>query len=809
MTTLLDLRFAMRWLGRNPGFAAMAILTLAFGIAASSAMFAVVHAVLFRDLPYPDVSRIVAVTRITAQSQQDNHAAADFIELGRESRSLQALAAYRNDVIDLSGGGQPERVASAEVTSHFFEVFGVPAAVGRTFASGAEDAARERVVVLGDALWRRRFGGDPAVVGRTIRVNREPCTIVGVMPASFRFPGDAQAWVLATRVVPAPPLTVEGDLLADRQVHYFNAVARLAPGTTLERARAELSSIAARLGERFPQTNRGQGFGAIPLKELVTSDTRAGLFILLGAVAFVLLVACANVASLLLARATGRRQELATRAALGAARAQLVRQLLVESLLVGVAGGCLGLLLASWGLDGLVALLPDDVPRLWEVRLDATVTVFTLALGAATALVFGILPALQASRTDLVAGLRAGELRAGGAGAHRALSALVVVEVVSGVVLCVGAGLMVNTLLRLERVDPGYRTEGVVRVPLPLPSTRYATGPQQGEFYGRVLEKLAANPLTRLSAAAFPLPLTNAGASGGVQVEGRPWSTDRERPVAAITWVSPGYFSVMGIPMRRGRDLDARDAKGTTPVAVISETMASRLWPGEDTIGRRFSFGDPNNHTWITVVGIVGDVRHEQLSSSPALMLYIPMTQDTLPFMSLAVRSDAGAGRVAQAVRAAVRQLDPELPVDDATEFSTAVARSLGGPRLRARLLSGFAAAALLLAAIGVYGLLSYSVARRRREIGIRLALGAAPAHVVRQMMAEGMRLALIGIVIGVPAALALSRLIASQLFGVAFGDPLTLVVVCVILLAVAMLACWLPARRVLAIDPVTALRAE
>ena len=425
--------------------------------------------------------------------------------------------------------------------------------------------------------------------------------------------------MLATRVVPAPPLTVEGDLLADRQVHYFNAVARLAPGTTLERARAELSSIAARLGERYPQTNRGQGFGAIPLKELVTSETRAGLFILLGAVAFVLLVACANVASLLLARATGRRQELATRAALGAGRAQLVRQLLVESLLVGLAGGCLGLLLASWGLDGLVALLPDDVPRLWEVRLDATVTVFTLALGAATALVFGILPALQASRTDLVAGLRAGELRAGGAGAGRALSALVVVEVVSGVVLCVGAGLMVNTLLRLERVDPGYRTEGVVRVPLPLPSTRYATGPQQGEFYGRVLEKLAANPLTRLSAAAFPLPLTNAGASGGVQVEGRPWSTDRERPVAAITWVSPGYFAVMGIPMRRGRDLDARDVKGSTPVAVISDTMASRLWPGEDAIGRRFSFGDPNDHTWITVVGVVGDVRHEAAVLVPDL----------------------------------------------------------------------------------------------------------------------------------------------------------------------------------------------
>ena len=807
---LFDLRYALRLLGRNRGFATMAVLTLALGVGANSAIFAVVHAVLFRAPVYPDPGQVVAVTRATPQSQVDNHAAADYLDIRRDSRSFSALAAYRQDVLDLSSGNaDPERLAGAQVSVSFFDVFEVPALVGRTFSERRDDPRGERLVVLGHGLWLRRFGGDRSMVGKTIRVNREPFTVVGVMPPAFQLPGDAEAWIMARDPVPSPPLSVEGDLLGNRQVHYFNAVGRLRAGVSVEQARADLASIAAVLASRYPQTNGGQGFGTVPFREITIGDARAGLFILLAAVGFVLLIACANIASLMLARATGRRQELAMRAALGAGRPRLARQLLVESLVIGVAGATLGLLLASWGLDLLLAIAPRNLPTAGGIRLDVTVTLFTLALGAGAALLFGVLPALQASRAGLTPALRSGEVRVAGRGSGRVMSALVVVEVALGVVLTVGAGLMVNTLVRLQAVNPGYLVDGIVRVPLPVPATRYGTSEQQGEFYTQLLERLQANPATRLSAAVFPLPLSGAGASGGLQIEGRPQVTDRERPVAAIAWVSPGYFKVMGIPLRRGRDVDTRDVPHKPLVALISETAATRLWPGEDPIGKRFNFGDPADPSWITVVGVVGDVRHEALASTPQSHVYFPIRQSALPLMTLVVRGEAGAGAVASAVRAAVRQLDPDLPVSDVGTFSDFVAESIGEPRLRAMLLSGFAAAALLLAAVGVYGLLSYSVAQRTREIGIRLALGARPGQVVRAVVADGMKLAAVGVAIGVPAALGLSRLISAQLFDVGASDPKTFAGVTLLLMAVALAACLGPARKVLAIDPVTALRAE
>ncbi len=458
---VFDLRYALRTLNRSRGFAATAILTLALGIGASGAIFAVVHAVVVRDLPFADAARLVAVTRTTAQGADGSHCAADFLDIGRESRSFSALAGYRMDVFELADGtGDPERVAGAQVTAPFFDVLGVAAVAGRTFSARSDDPRGERLVVLADDLWQRRFGGDRGLVGRTIRINRAPATVVGVMPPSFRFPGDALAWLLSAEPVPPPPLDVEGDLLADRQVHYFEAIARLKDGTTADQAKGDLASIASSLGERYPQTNRGQGFSAVPLHDVITGDTRAVLFLLLGAVGFVLLVACANVAGLVLARSTGRREELAMRAALGAGRARLLQQMLVESLVVGLAGGFAGLLLASWGLDLLVALLPEDFPRLGEVSLDGTVTFFTLALGAGTSLAFGILPALQASRPGIASALQAGGTRAGARGPSRSMSALVVLEIACGIVLSVGAGLMVTTLLRLQAVDPGTARKG-------------------------------------------------------------------------------------------------------------------------------------------------------------------------------------------------------------------------------------------------------------------------------------------------------------------------------------------------------------
>jgi len=803
-----DLRYALRLLGRNPGFAATAILTLALGVGANSAIFAVVHAVLYRAPGYPEPGRVVAVTRTTPQSQTGNHSAADYLDIRRESRSFAALSAYRQDVLDFSGGnGDPERVMGGQVTVSFFDVFQATALVGRTFTEKRDDPRGERLIVLGHGIWQRRFAGDRAMVGRTIRVNREPVTVVGVMPPSFHLRGDAEAWILAPGPVPTPPLSVEGDLLANRQVHYFEAVGRLRPDVSLDQARTDLATVATGLSQRYPQTNGGQGLNALPYRELTTRDARDGLFILLAAVGFVLLVACANIAGLMLARATGRRQELAMRAALGAGRARLARQLLVESLVIGLVGGALGLLLASWGLDLLLALAPDNLPRVGQVRLDFTVTSFTLALGVAASLLFGVLPAMQAANAGLLT-LRSGEARVAGRGSRRLMSALVVVEVALGVILTVGAGLTVNTLLALKDVNPGYLTDNVVRAPLPLPASRYGTSDQQADFYTRLLERLEENPVTRLSAAVFPPPLSGAGASGGLQIEGRPQVTDRERPVAAITWASPGYFKVMGIPLLKGRDFDARDVRGATPVALVSETAASRLWPGEDPLGKRFNFGDADPQ-WVTVAGIVGDIRHAALALSPEPVVYFPIRQSALPLMTIMVRGDAGPGPVASAVRSAVRQLDPELPVSDVEAFSDSVADSIGESRLRATLLSGFAAAALLLAAIGVYGLLSYTVAQRAREIGIRLALGASPGRVYREVVAGGLKLALAGLALGVPAALALSRLIASQLFGIGAADPTTFAGVTALLVVVALAASVGPARKVLAIDPVTALRAE
>jgi predicted permease len=476
-------------------------------------------------------------------------------------------------------------------------------------------------------------------------------------------------------------------------------------------------------------------------------------------------------------------------------------------LLIGLLGSAAALVLASWGLDLLLALMPD-LPRQHEIQLDWSVMLFTIALGAGTAVLSGLLPALEASRADVAPALHAEGTRTGARGPGRAMSALVVLEMVAGLVLTVGAGLMVTTLQRLQAVDPGYRADGLVRVGLPLPTNRYGTEDQQSQFYQRVLEKLHANAVTREAAVAFPAPLSG-GASGGANVEGRPSVTERERPMLSITWVSPGYFKVMGIPLERGRDFDGHDVKGAAQAAVISQATASRLWPGEDPIGRRFNFGDDTDTNWFSVVGVVGDVRQASLSSAPAPMVYIPLSQNAVPLMSLLVRTDAGGGAVASAVKAAVRQVDPDLAVGEAADFSRTLDRSLNGQKLRATTLSSFAGAALLLAALGVYGLLSYTVARRRREIGIRLALGATPAHVFRSVVVEGMKLAAIGIGLGIPASLALTRLVASQLFGVQAGDPFTLAAVSVLLALVALVACCLPARRVLRIDPVLALRAE
>jgi putative ABC transport system permease protein len=810
MTNLMsDIRFAVRHLSRNRGAALLTVLTLAVGIGANSAIFALVHGILFRSLPFPDPDQIVTVTRVAEKEDHDSHAPGNYMDLRREQRVFTSLAAYRQDAFDLTGGeGDAERVSGAQVTSEFFDVFGMPAQEGRTITARRDDPKGNRVIVLSHGLWLRRFAGDPAVVGRTIRVNRELYTVLGVMPASFSYPGTSEAWILATDLVPSPPLAVNGDLLAVRDASYLEVVARLTPHTTLAQARAAMGTLGRELERRYPASNAGEGLGILELRDRMTRELRTGLLVLLGAVGFVLLVACANVAGLMLARAAGRTQELAVRSALGAERQRLVCQLLVESGVVGIAGSVIGLLLAMWGVTGLVAVLPADVPRLTEVRLDTTVTLFTLGLGFLTAIVSGIVPALMASSAGVTAGLRVGDRHAARR-PGRAMSALVVIEVALGVVLTVGAGLMVRSLLQLQAVDPGYKTENVIRVSLPLPQSRYGTVDRQSEFYVHLLDRLAADPRTRTAAVMYPLPMNGAQARITFAVEGQPVEVGRQPPSASLTWVSPGSFNVLGVPLRQGRDFDAHDVMNLPLVAVVSEDAAARFWPGSDPVGKRLNLGDQNEPMWCTIIGVVGNTRTASLATPSSPMFYLVQTQFPVPTMALVIRSTAGLGPVASAVRAAVRELDAELPVGTVSPLADLMARSVQGPRFRTTLIAMFAIAALLLAALGVYGLMSYMVSQRNRELGIRLALGARPGQIVFEIVCDGLELAAMGLGIGIPAALALARLIGTQLYDVRAADPATLAAVALILLATATAGSWLPARRVKRIDPLTALRAE
>ena len=807
----MDLKHALRTFTKNPGFTAVVLLTLGLGIGGSTSIFSVVNGVLLRPLPYPDPDRLVSVQSARPGSEDPAHAPADFLDLVRQQQSFTAIAGHRGDIIDItSDRAEPIRLDGALVTNAFFDVFGVPAAMGRTFTA-ADPMGGDRLLVISDGAWRQHFGANPEVIGSAVRVNGVPHVLVGVMPAGFDWPTGTAGWAMSPLPVPPGIVDVEGNLLEQRELRYFQAVGRIRPGISEIQAASDVIAIARRIGEQHARS-AGRTYALVPIREELVGDVREGLLLLLGAVGCVLLIACANVAGLLVARGVGRQREIGIRTALGAPRGRIIRQLLLESVLLSLAGGALGLLIASWATDGLVAIIPDTIPRLGEVAVDARVALFAVTVSAITGILFGLAPALQTSKVNTIELLRDGGRTAGSHGTRRMRATLVAAEVALALVLLVTAGLMINSFVRLRAVDPGYSMEQVVTADVALPGSTYGTTARQSGFYRQLLERLQTSPVTQTSAITFPRPFSDSGGQAGFEVEHAAPLPDRERPRAQLSIASAQTFRALGIPVIGGRMFTEADVEDAPNVIIVNQSFAKKYWPGENAVGKRITFDQRTENTnpdWATVIAVVGDTRPKALDIAPQPTVYFSYHQFSLPYMTVVVRGTSDTAAVAREIRTHLRALDPNLPVDEVRTLESAASRSAAQPRFRTYVLAGFAAISLLLAATGLYGLLSYSVTQRVREIGVRIALGAKPGDVLRLVVGEGMKLVALGAVVGILAALAAGRVIGALLFGVSATDPVTYAVVTGILAIVACAACSLPALRAARVNPMSALRSE
>jgi putative ABC transport system permease protein len=802
-----DIRFGLRSLMKRPGATAIALVTLALGIGVNTAIFSAVDSILLRPLPFKDPERIVSVWEKTpAQGIQQNQAApANFFDLRNQNQTFEALGAYGPLDINLTGGGDPERLDGQVVTANVFSILGVAPALGRTFLPNEDQPGQEHVVVLSDALWQRRFNRDPSILNRNLTLNGESFTVVGVMPRDFFFPlRETELWT---------PWAMEPDQASGRGDHYLTLVARLKPEVTLERANADLDAIGQRLSAAYPRTNEGLGFTARSLHRDYVGDLRLPMLILFGAVGLVLLIACANVANLLLAQATTRRKEIAIRIALGARRWTIVRQMLVESLLLACGGGLIGVLGAFWGVEALAKLLPESLSKLQGVAIDARVLLFTLGVSVLTAIVFGGVPALLASRTTPGATLSdVARDMAGGTSGRHVRRVLVVSEVALAVVLLVSAGLLIRSFQLLRQVEPGFKTEDALTMRMVLPFPKYSKQEARRAFYDEVLRQVKEVPGVDAAGVITFLPLSFSGMNFSFSVEGRTGPSDMNLPFALFRVVSPDYFRAMSIPLLRGRYFEALDSPDSAPVVVINRRFAEKYWPGEEAIGKRLKVGPADSpNAWLTVVGVVGDVRQTGLNEQ-RLDFYVPYMQERRSFMAprdLVVRTTADPAVIAAAVRKAVWAVDKDQPVSNVRTLDQVFAAAISQERFQALMLGLFAALALVLACVGLYGVISYSVVQRTHEIGVRMALGAQPVDVLRLVIRQGMLLTLAGLVIGIVAGTFATRVLTDMLFGVTPRDPLTFVGVPVLLLFVAFLACYVPARRATKVDPLEALRYE
>jgi putative ABC transport system permease protein len=800
-----DLRFAVRTLRKNPAFSIVAVLTLALGIGANTAIFSVVNTVLLKPLPFKDSTRLVIVWETDREKgrQRDQVSSGNFADWQNQNQAFEDSAAYFNWTNNLTGLDYPERLKSALVTGSFFQTLGANAALGRTLHPDDAQADRDSVAVLSDGLWKRRFGASPEIVGKTITLNRTGIVVVGVMPPDFRFPEeDTDLWL---------PFTLTSSHLQDRAGKFLKVVARLKPAIDIRQAQVDLDSIAGRLEQQFPATNTGCGVRISPLQEDEVRDIKPTLLVLLGVVGFVLLIACANVANLLLTRAASRRKEMAVRSALGAGRWRLLRQVLTESLLLSLAGGAVGLLLAQMGVQVLTSLAPAEIPRLDQIGVDGMVLGFTFAACILTSLLCGLMPAVSASKTDLQDALKEGGRGLTGSSSRRLRHLLVVFEIALSLVLLVGAGLMITSFIRLQAVAPGFDSGSMLTMTMWLPGSKYPRSQQQTEFFQQVINRVKELPGVQSVSAIQDLPLRRNRMGFEFSIDHRPPPSPGEKQDAAYRVIGPDYFRVMGIPLIAGRDFTERDNRQSPPVLIINQTMARQYWEDENPIGKRMRFGG-DGAPWYQIVGVAGDIRHMGLDEEEGPAFYQPHAQKTFDFlrwMTLVVQTSTDPMSLAGTLRAQVQALDNDQPVYEIATMKDILSQSVAKRRFATLLLGLFALVALSLGAVGIYGVLAFAVAASTREIGIRMALGARSLEVHRLVFGQGLRLVIAGVGLGLVAALALTRILSSLLFAIEPTDPLTFASIPLLLVVVAMLACWVPARRATKVDPLEALRYE
>lgn len=803
-TFLQDLKYAVRMFLKQPAFTIIAILTLAVGIGANTTIFSVVNSILLRPLPYREPDRLAMVWMNNARINisEDWHSYPNYEDYRNNTSTFEDIALFNNRSFTITGDGEPERVRGAVASSNLFPLLGVGAMMGRTFIPEEDENGKDMVAILSYGLWQRRFAADPDILGKTVSLNNANRVIIGVMPADFHFPEkDTEMWI---PVAPPPQLK------ANRNAIWIQAIGRLKPGVTIEQAQSDMSSVSDRIIEQNP-SQEGYRANIVSYHQQIVGNVRPALLVLLGAVAFVLLIACTNVANLLLSRAAAREREVAIRTAVGASRTRLVRQFLTESALLAIIGGAIGVALAYWGLDILVALAPSDVPRLDQIRIDGRVLIFSLGISILTGLVFGLVPALHASKANLNESLKeGGRGTTTGIQGRRVRNSLVVAEVAIALVLLIGAGLMIRSFMHLQRVDLGFNPDNLLTARVQLSGTKYRDNQAAINFYKQLNERLEQFPGVRGAGAISDLFLSKTPNSSNFSIEGRPEPPPTERVEIPIDIVNQSFFKVMGIPLISGRFFEERDGPEATPVIIINETMARRFWPGEDAVGKRMKFGSPDSDDpWIEIIGVVGDVRRTGFDAEVRPETFLPHAQAPGRGLMMVVRTDSDPAKMASSFRAAVREIDADQPVFEVRTMDMILGEMMAQRRLNMILFGVFAAVAMLLASVGIYGIISHNVTERTHELGVRMALGASRSDMLKLILRQGMALAGIGIFVGLVLALVLTRVMSSLLYGVSATDPITFVLIAMMLGVVALAACLIPAQRATKVDPMSALRYE
>ncbi|MEN3330906.1 MAG: hypothetical protein V7641_271 [Blastocatellia bacterium] len=807
----LDIRYGFRLFVKKPGFTLIVVLTLALGIGANTAIFGIINTVLMHPLPFREPHRLVMLweTNLEEGVSQDQVSPPNLRDWRDQSQVFDGVAAFASTNFTLTGLDETEKINGSQITPELLPLLGVNPIKGRVFASDEGQPGRDQVVLVAQGLWQRRFGADPNLVSKTITLDGKTYEVVGIMPAGFEFP----KWLEpvgsknATKAELWTPLSLNNEDANKRGARYLSAIARLKPGVTAAQAQAALVPIAQDLQEKY-QENQGYSVTVVPLQKQVVGRVERALLIFFGAIILVLLIACTNVANLLLARAAARQKEMAIRAALGGSRWQLIRQLMTESLLLGLAGGLAGLLVAYWAIKFIVASFPDMIPRANEITIDARVFGFTILLSLLTGLLFGITPTLQTLKTDLSEPLKeGGRGSTEGLNRNRTRSILVVAEVALALILLVGAGLLIKSFLRLTSVELGFNTDNLIAMRVALPQSKYKQPYQKEAFFKQLTSRIESLPGMQSVAMTTNLPLSGTNMSFRFMIEGRP-APPTEILLAQYHAISPNYFRTMGIELRQGREFNEQDEAEAQPVVIVNETLARRFFPDEDPVGKRLkiTYGKPLPRQ---IVGVIKDVKHQGLESSSQEELYVPYAQNPWAFMTLVARTQAEPKDIAAALKSEVWAIDRDQPIDRIKSVEELVADSVSRPRFYARLLGLFAALAMILAAVGIYGVISYSVSQRTHEIGIRMALGAQQRDVLLLIIKQGLMPTLIGIAIGLTAAAGLTHLMASLVFGVSVTDPLTFIAVSLLLVGIALLACYIPARRAARVDPLIALRYE